>query len=290
MDPLSKDADTALKSLLDVEPSREDEARVRAELEKSLGIVLPLAAAATSTAVASAVTAKSGLFASLSVGAKVSLVTVAVVAAGATTVAVRRMTKPLTPTVPVVTAAPPPRPLPQPPAFVRPDVEPEPELATPPEPELELVLRAPPQPELPRRAKAPVVAKQPQPVDVAAPPPPAQSQEDALDVNAVPQESVAEALAREYPSCDLTTEQRLSMHVRSLPRAGAAARGLELLTAYQHRCATGHWTYDSWVARFAVLCALERRQEVTELWAWFSQENERHVSRMRRDLEGVCSF
>lgn len=280
MDPLSKDADEALKSLLDVEPSRDDEARVRAELEKSLGIVLPMAAA---TSVAAAATAK-GFFASLSVSAKVSLVTVAVVGAGAATFAVRGMTKPLEPTVPVVAT------VRAPPRAVEPTVFPELELEPETQPELELVLLAPPEP--PRRVKSPVVAKPPAPV-VEAPKPPEPvdaPEEDDVELTAVPPESVEAELAREYPACDLPTEQRLAAHVRWMPRTGTAERGLELLTTYQHRCATGHWTYDSWVARFALLCWLERGQEVKELWAWFSQENERHVTRMRRELDGVCSF
>lgn len=287
MDPLSKDADEALKSLLDVEPTRDDEARVRAELEKSLGIALPMAAAATS--VAAAATAK-GFLASLSVSAKISLVTVAVVGAGAATFAVRAMTRPLEPTVPVVAKVQPPRVAP--PSMVWPELELAPEPEKPPEPEFELVLLAPPEP--PRRAKPPVVAKPPAPVVEVATPLALddEAEDDEIDVNAVPMESVDEELAREYPGCDLPTEQRLAAHVRWIPRTGSATaeRGLELLSTYQHRCATGHWTYDSWVARFVVLCSLGRQQEVDELWAWFRQENEHFVPRLHRELQGVCTF
>ncbi|MGV3622288.1 MAG: hypothetical protein ACO1OB_15835 [Archangium sp.] len=286
MDPLSKDADEALKSLLDVEPSRDDEARVRAQLEKSLGIVLPAAAAATTVAGAVA-TVKSGVFASMSLGAKVTVLTVAVVGAGAvTTFALRSRTEQPPPMVPVVTVKPS---APRPP-MVLPELELQPEDEAPPQPEFELVLLAPPEP--PPRAK-PVVTPPPlKPQEVSTPPAPQEEEpeDEDLDLHAVPLESVDAELAREYPACDLATEQRLAAHVRWMPKTGIAERGLELLSTWQHRCATGHWTYDSWVARFAVLCSLERKQEVNELWAWFSQENERHVTRMRRDLDGVCAF
>lgn len=290
MDPLSKDANDALKSLLDVEPTRADEARVRADLEKTLGIALPIAVA-TSTAAVSAVGVK-GLFASLSVGMKVTLVTVAVVSASAVTTLAVRASRP-EPSVPVTNVLPrasPPAVVAEPPPMVLPELELVPE-EVPAEVMPELVLLAPPEPpRRPKPAAAPIskaIAPVVEPEEPAAPPP-TEEVDDGLE--AVPSDSTDAELARDYPNCDLTTETRLSAHVRWMTRNGNAERGLALLTAFQHRCATGHWTYDSWVARFASLCALERRQEFNELWAWFRAENDYLVDRVRRDLDGQCAF
>lgn len=277
MDPLSRDADEALKSLHDVEPTGADEARVRAGLESALGVALPMAAAGTAAvgAAAGVKAASSGFFASLGVGTKVTLLAVALAGAGAVTTVAVKTTAPRVPVVAKVRPAPP-RPPPEP------ELPPEPD--TPTSPELELVLVAPPEP--PRKVRPAPVAKPPPPAALETPPPPPARE---ADVEAPP-ESVDAELARDYPGCDLATEQRLAAHVRAMPRHGTAERGLGLLTAFQHRCATGHWTYDSWVARFAVLCALDRREEFNELWAWFRQENDRHVWRVRRELEGQCVF
>lgn len=308
MDPLSKDANDALKTLLDVEPSKADEARVREAVEKSLGIVLPIATA--TTAAVSVATAKGffasmsvpakGLFATMSVTAKVTLVTAAVVSASAATLVVRESIQSPEPTKPPVKVVATPRGVvAAPPSIEMPELdlladEPEAVAAEPEavatEPEPELVLLAPP--EAPRRPKLPPVAKvlppAAEPEVPAEPPPPPEKVVDELVV--APGETVEAELAREYPNCELATEGRLSSHVRWMTKNGTAERGLELLTAFQHRCATGHWTYDSWVARFAVLCALERRQEFNELWSWFRQENYFHVERVRKELAGQCPF
>ncbi len=260
MDPLSREASDALKALGAVEPTAGDEARVREGVERALGVVLPVASAAVVTtavgAKAASMTLKTVLLVVTSFGAGVAV-----------TMAVREPARPVASVVVPVT-----RQKPAPP----PQLEEEP---VPGDVQPELVLRAPP---LPPRAPvvvkkvAPVVAPEPVVEAPAAPPP--------------PEPSVDDELSRDFAGCDLPSEQRLASHVRSLIPNAKAERGLELLKSYQRRCATGHWAYDSWVARFDLLCSLGRAQEFNELWQWFRVENDRHAERLQAELSGRCQF
>lgn len=278
MDPLSPEAQRALQSLGDVDPTSADEARVRAQLEKTLGVALPVATAATVVgAAAVAKTASSGLgaLASLSLGTKVALVSVALVAAGsAVTVAVQRTSTSATVPLPAPSVK-------RAPVLPSVDAEPEVEQA----PELELMLRAPPpEPEPPAPAPRPLPRTAPKatpaPVVPAVEPLPPEVPPAAL----VEEFTVDDELARDFPGCELKAEQAVAARVRALVSADDAARALDLLTRYQRRCATGYWTYDAWVARFDALCALKRTREVSELWAWFRTDNHLQIERMQRDV------
>lgn len=279
MDPLSPEAQRALQSLGDVDPTSADEARVRAQLEKTLGVALPVATAATAVgAVAVAKSASSGVgaLASLSLGTKVALVSVALVAAAsAVTVAVQRTSTPATVALPAPSVK-------RPPVLPSVDAEPEEEAVAP---ELELMLRAPlPEPEPPAPAPKPMPRVGPKPAP--APVVPTVELEPPQAPPAAPVEAftVDDELARDFPGCELKAEQAVAARVRALVAADDAARGLELLTRYQRRCATGYWTYDAWVARFDALCALKRTREVNELWAWFRTDNHFQIERMQRDV------
>ena len=94
MKPLSKEASAALSALKANDPTADDEARVRQNLERALGVAIPAAglAVATTATTAQAAGAGAGLsggLASLGVGAKVLLVVAAIGVGSVVTIGVK---------------------------------------------------------------------------------------------------------------------------------------------------------------------------------------------------------
>jgi hypothetical protein len=299
MKPLSKEASDALSALKPTDPSAADEARVRKNLERTLGIVIPAASVAVATTAVSAQAATtastvSGGVTAMSLGAKaVALVFVVGVGSTLTVLAVRERA----PSVAVQQAVAPPRSGVEPevmvdavPAEVVP-VIPEPVIAEPVQPAV--VIAEPVQPAvviapLPRARPQPMAVAVPQvlaelPAEVVAAPPVV----PAPPVNTP--ETYEQEIETHFPSCDVGTEMRSALSARKLLVAHRAEEALWLLGAYQRRCPSGRWSNEAWSVRIAGLCKLGRESEVTGLLEWFSNESPERRAAVVQDLRGWCS-
>lgn len=277
MKPLSKEANAALSALEPADPTSEDEARVRKNLERALGVAIPVAGVAAATTATSAQAATS-VFSAMGAGAKVA-VFIAVTAVTAT-VAVS-----LSPKASERREAE--RARPQVQEAAKRVVEPEIEVELEPPPE---VVAVPP----PVVAVAPMPAKsnpQPKPVEAvtpvpapvaepeaATPPPPATTPETwDLEVEA------------NFPKCDAVTELASAQKAQSLLKAERAEDAVWLMGAYQRRCPSGRWSNEAWSVRMAGLCKLGRTAEVIGLLQWFSAEYPGRRAAVVNDLRSSCS-
>ena len=268
MKPLSKEASAALSALKAADPTSEDEARVRKNLERALGVAIPVAGVAAVTTAAGA-KAATGLFSALGVGAKVALVVVVVSSVGAVvSLSSRggegRGEEPSTTTQ-------------------KPSRPPEPEVA---------VVPPPPPPEVVAAVTAPTKPRAPQP----KPPPEAPAIEEAIAEPAPTPPSpppTAETWNLEveanFPNCDAATELRSATSARKLLNENRAEDAVWLLGAYQRRCPSGRWSDEAWSVRMAGLCKLNRTAEVIGLLQWFSAEYPARRVAVISDLRSSCS-
>lgn len=313
MNPLSKEARDALKALDGSEPTAADERRVRQQLERSLGVIIPVAtvAAATTATTAAASTgaassATAGLT-SLGLGAKVVLFVAAVsvgslVTVGAKAVITSASTPASAPVKQSVTVVAPTRPV----AAVTPVVV-EPVAVEP------VAVVAPAQPEPEVVAPAPVVAVAPVIAASAPRPSPSRpvarlSESDApetapvVEVAATPEiappapkappsteEEFDVEVEVNFPSCDAATELRSALAARRLLMEKHAEHALWLLSAYQKRCASGRWSDEAWRVRLASLCTLGRNREATSLLEWFTSEYPARRPAIEAMLRGSCA-
>lgn len=283
MKPLSKEASAALSALKATDPTAEDEARVRKNVERALGVAIPVAGVAAATTATTA-KAATGLFSAMGVGAKVAVAVVVTTVTAATVVSLssrggegrgEEQTKPQLKQAPkpeVVSAPPEPEVVPAPP--------PEIAAAPPPPPPVAAIAPQPPKPnpqpkrvEEPAPEPAPVVAVEPP----APPPPPPTSETWDLEVEA------------NFPNCDPATELRSAQSARKLLDADRAEDAVWLLGAYQRRCASGRWSNEAWSVRMAGLCKLNRTAEVIGLLQWFSTEYPTRREAVLTELRSFCS-
>ena len=266
MKPLSKEASAALSALEAKDPTATDEARVRKNLERALGVGIPVAT------VAAATTAQAASVAALSVGAKAIVFVLAVGVASVMTVTIsnsrstRETALPIARSAPVeIVKAPEP-------------IAPEPTPAAPDEvkPVAPVRARAP----LPPVVIAPTPTPTPEPQaapDVPPPPPPITEATIELEVEA------------NFPGCDGATELRSAVSARKLLNADRPEEAVWLLGAYQRRCPSGRWSDEAWTVRMAGLCRLGRNSEVTGLLQWFSAEYPRRRAAVMSELRSFCS-
>jgi hypothetical protein len=295
MKPLSKEASDALSALKAADPSAADEARVRKNLERTLGVAIPAAtlAVTTTAATAQAATGAGGLTA-MSLGAKAVMFVAAVGVGSAITVATIRTISlssrggegrgeemsQVSPRLAPPPAAPP---------EVEVTVEAEPVAVAEPQPEAPPEKPAPPPMVARARPQQPLVAAVPAEVEPApaavetpevltAPPPPpntAETYELEVETN--------------FPNCDPGTEIRSAQSARKLLTANRAEEAVWLLGAYQKRCPSGRWSDEAWAVRMAGLCKLGRNAEVIGLLQWFSTEYPGRRAAVVTDLRSSCS-
>lgn len=297
MKPLSKEASAALSALSNADPTRADEARVRKNLERALGVAIPAASIAVATTAASAQAATgagvSGGLGALGVGAKAVVFVLAVGVGSVVTVGIKsslssrggearreevspRVT--IEPTKPV------------PPADVEVTVEAEPVKVEPLAMEAEAIEAAPVAPAPVAVAAAPIAAVRARPEPVIAQAKTervaAISQPEAKPAGLEPaeeeftappappntQESYELEVDTNFPNCDSGTELRSAVSARKLLNANRAEEAVWLLGAYQRRCPSGRWSDEAWSVRMAGLCKLGRNAEVIGLLQWFSTE------------------
>lgn len=299
MRPLSKEASDALSALQATDPTAADEARVRKNLERTLGIVIPAASVAVATTAVSAQAASqaaagasvSGGVTAMSLGAKaVALVFAVGVGAVVAVTAVQRSSAP-----PAVTVVAPPA-VARAAAPVAPEVEvsveAEPVAVVEPAPQEEVARApAPPpakiaRPAVPSPIAAPVVAPEAA-LEVA----PAPAQPPAAEPTAPPstQESYELEIETHFPNCDPGTEMRSALNARRLLVANRAEEAVGLLGAYQKRCPSGRWSNEAWSVRLGGLCALGRNSEVSGLLHWFSNESPERRAAVVSGLRSWCS-
>ncbi len=298
MKPLSKEASAALSALQATDPTRADEARVRRNLERALGVVVPAASIAAVTTAASAQAATgasmSGGMSVMGLGAKAVAFVMAVgVGAAVTVTAVKT-----TPAIEINIDAP------HVPRAQSRVVNPEPfqpeEPTVPaqsgrgviaePEPVVEIAasavqprLRAPLPPTPPIQvAAAPAQASAPE--HELMPPPPSPPFEPEVSEAAYQLEVEAN-----FANCDVKTEMKAALSARRLLNADRAEESLFLLGAYQRHCPSGRWSDEAWVVRMAGLCHLDRNAEVTGLLQWFSSEYPSRRTAVVSDLRRFCS-
>ncbi len=307
MKPLSREASAALSALKSPEPSAADEARVRQNLERTLGVVIPVAGVAVGTSVAAqaasgASSAASGATA-LSVGAKVVGFVVAVGLGTTLTVgAAKALMSPAAAPVAVkavAVAAPPPKPVVQNTVVEEAVVQP---------PEVEVTLEEPPAiaaAPAPKPSKsAPVVRASPaklsqeeEPTVAEAPPvpvesPPVMPTEAGPTVPPAPpntQESYDVQIETQFPNCDAATEMRSALNARKLLLVNRAEEAVGLLEAYQRRCPSGRWSNEAWTVRVGGLCMLGRNSEARGFLDWFSSESPERRAAVVGDLHQWCS-
>ncbi|MDP2272546.1 MAG: hypothetical protein Q8K32_17560 [Archangium sp.] len=312
MKPLSKEASAALSALQAIDPTTADEARVRRNLERALGVVVPAASVAVATTAASAHAATGASLSSgmgvLGLGAKAVAFVMAVGVGAAVTVSTVTAVK----TAPQAVAAqeieitidaptvPPERSrgataeleiAPVSPAPAPPIAPPESSRGVTAEPEVEIAtaavqprLRAPPPPPNPRVefTSAPAPAAAPE-KDVLPPPP---SPPSEPEVSEAAYELEVEA---NFPTCDVKTEMKAALSARRLLNADRAEESLFLLGAYQRHCPSGRWSNEAWVVRMAGLCHLDRNAEVIGLLQWFSTEYPGRRTAVVSELGRFCS-
>ncbi len=317
MKPLSKEARGALASLDSVEPTAADERRVRQNLERALGVAIPVAGVATATVATTAVAAQTAAqgsvaagLTSLGLGAKVILFAAAIGVGALVTVGVKAAVL-----APVREA---PRAVggsraPVPGAgVVKPvvvaEVRPVPELqavdpivveegskstsegvtviAAPAEVSKPGVVVASAKPHV--KAEAPIAATplvevKPETPDVSPPPMPGAEKtepatEEAFDV----------VVEENFPSCDPATEMRAALGARKLLTNNQAERALWLLSAYQKQCASGRWSDEAWRVRLSSLCKLGRNTEAASLLEWVTTEYPHRRAAIESELRHTC--
>ncbi len=277
MKPLSKEASAALSALKAADPTSEDEARVRKNLERALGVAIPVVGVAAATTAVSAQAATTG-FAALSLGAKVALVVVAVSTVSVVAVSLssrggegrgeeqaKQAPKPEAPVV-----------------LVEPS-EPEVAVVPPPPPELVAVVPPPAKPRAappkPPEPEAPVVVVEAPIAEPVVTPPPAPPTAETWDLE----------VEANFPNCDPATELRSAQSARKLLDADRAEDAVWLLGAYQRRCPSGRWSDEAWSVRMAGLCKLGRTAEVVGLLQWFSAEYPARRAAVLTELRSSCS-
>ncbi len=305
MKPLSPEAKRALGALSAQEPSASDEARVRKNLERTLGVVLPTAVVGVSTVAtgAGAATVKAATTAAssasmstvgltaLGTGAKVTLFVVALGAGALGTVVVRSAVVPAKapPAVVQLRAAPV--------AVVEVPVEAEPPVVTnAPAPEAPTVDSVP-VPKSPSVRKAPVVAAtvdQPETPEVAPPtepmptPPPVTPPAPPTLSSAETQSDFARVVELEFPTCDAAVERRSAAAARRLLNEDRAQHALLLLSEYQRQCVSGQWSDEAWRVRLSSLCKLDRNKEAATLFEWFTSEYPKRRQAIESELRMTC--
>lgn len=296
MKPLSREASAALGALKATDPTAADEARVRKNLERALGVAVPAAsvavAATATTAQAATGASVSGGLGAMSLGAKTVALVVAVGMGSTLTVAVVKVaSRPAArQSAPVVVAiapvaAPVPVPVPVPEIEIATETEPEPE----PELESELVDATPAPMEVAAapapRPRAALPPPEPAEPEVTPPPEPEATEPPAP---AITQETYEQEIETNFPNCDVGTEMRSALSARQLLNADRAEEAVWLLGAYQRRCPSGHWSNEAWAVRMAGLCKLGRHAEVKGLLQWFSTEYPARRAAVLSDLRSSC--
>lgn len=276
MKPLSKEASAALSALEPADPTSEDEARVRKNLERALGVAIPVAGVAAATTATSAQAATS-VFSAMGAGAKVAVL-IAVTAVTATVVVS------LSPKASEHREAERARPRVQ---QVAKPVAVEPEIEVQLEPPPEVVAVSPPV-----VAIAPVPVKsnpQPKAVEAVTPvPAPVDEPEVATPPATTPETWDLEVEAN-FPNCDAVTELASAQKAQSLLKAERAEDAVWLMGAYQRRCPSGRWSNEAWSVRMAGLCKLGRTAEVIGLLQWFSAEYPARRAAVVNDLRSSCA-
>lgn len=316
MKPLSREASDALSALKSPEPSAADEARVRKNLERTLGLAIPVAGVAMGASAASAQAATgagasgaAGGATALSLGAKVAGFVFAVGVGTTLTVAATRsvMAPRAAPGAASSVVSSKPTVVPTPVAAPEP-------VAAVESPEVEVTVEEPPavvaeaaQPvvvqELKPAVRARPVVAQPvleQPVVAAAVAPPAaapavESSEPAEPELLAPpappntQESYDLQIETQFPNCDAATEMRSALNARKLLLVSRAEEAVGLLEAYQRRCPSGRWSDEAWTVRLGGLCMLGRNAEARGFLEWFSTESPERRAAVVADLHTWCS-
>ena len=306
MKPLSREASDALSALKSPEPSAADEARVRKNLERTLGLVIPVAgvAAGATAATAQAATGAgasgaAGGATALSLGAKVAGFVFAIgVGTTLTVTAARGVMAPrggessVVVAKPVVTSAPVPV---DPPVVVGAVAE---------DPEIEVGVVEPPvvtearvvQPVKPATRTRPVVEPPVVPTVAASAPavteePSEEDEPELLPPPAPPntQESYDLKIETDFPNCDPATEMRSALNARRLLVAARAEEAVGLLEAYQRRCPSGRWSNEAWTVRLGGLCMLGRNAEARGFLEWFTSESPERRAAVVGDLHQWCS-
>lgn len=297
MKPLSKEASAALSALQATDPTRADEARVRRNLERALGVVVPAASIAAVTTAASAQAATSasmsGGMSVMGLGAKAVAFVMAVGVGAAVTVTTVTAVK-TTPAIEITIDAP------HVPRAQSRVVNPEPlqpeEPTVPaqsgrgviaePEPVVEIAASA----VQPRLRATPPIQVAAAPVQASAPEhellPPLPSPSFEPEVSEAAYQLEVEA---NFANCDVKTEMKAALSARRLLNADRAEESLFLLGAYQRHCPSGRWSDEAWVVRMAGLCHLDRNAEVTGLLQWFSSEYPSRRTAVVSDLRRFCS-
>jgi hypothetical protein len=300
MKPLSREARDALSALKSPEPDAADEARVRQNLERTLGIAIPVAGVAVAASAASAQAATgagmsgaAGGATALSLGAKVAGLVMAVgLGTTLTVVAVRAAMAPASP-VAVVAA-------PVKPAVIQNSVvedvvvpelvAPEPEVTVEEQPAIAAAPAPRPTKSAPVRAK-PAAGEEP-PVAEAPPAPVEPAPIAPMEAAAAPtntQESYDQQIETQFPNCDAATEMRSALNARKLLDADRAEEAVGLLEAYQRRCPSGRWSNEAWTVRVGGLCMLGRNTEARGFLDWFSSESPERRAAVVGDLHQWCS-
>lgn len=286
MKPLSKEASAALSALKAADPTSEDEARVRKNLERALGVAIPVVGVTAATTAATA-KAATGLFSAMGVGAKVAVLVVVTTVTAATVVSLSSRGgegRGEERARPQLTQAPKPVPAP-----VEPEIEPELE-APPPAPVEVVAVTPPPAPPPPPVTKP---SPQPKPPEAPAPQAPAPVAEDEALPSPPPPPPTAETWDLEveanFPSCDAATELKAAQSARKLLGAERAEDAVWLIGAYQRRCPSGRWSDEAWSVRMAGLCKLDRTAEVIGLLQWFSAEYPERRAAVLTELRSSCS-
>jgi hypothetical protein len=309
MKPLSREASAALSALKSPEPSAADEARVRQNLERTLGLVIPVAgvAAGASAATAQAATGAgmsgaAGGATALSLGAKVAGLVVAVGLGTTLTVVAVQAAMTSAPEPAQIVAAPPPKPVVPTvqntiveeviaPEVVAPEVtvEEPPAAAPAPKPTKSApAVRASPAkvsqevaPSVAQAPPAPVEAAPAEPTEAGpeVPPAPAANSKESYDLQ----------IETQFPNCDPATEMRSALNARRLLVANRAEEAVGLLEAYQRRCPSGRWSNEAWAVRVGGLCMLGRNSEARGFLDWFSSESPERRAAVVGDLHQWCS-
>ncbi|MFO0600740.1 MAG: hypothetical protein U0228_35855 [Myxococcaceae bacterium] len=326
---LSPHARNALAALGDVEPTASDERRVREELERTLGVVLPvaavtagaMAASAAATSAASAATSAAtgasvtgGSLFGLGVGAKVVLFVAAIGVGAVATVGVKTVVQsstsrpPGAPSQPAVVALVKPK---KEQAPVTPVAVPEPvavaapapvvdEVEVEPAPEAPVVTSVAVAPKKTVRAVQPVAVVQPSaPVAEVTPnpavetpditPPPIDLRNAVTLENADSEMSFSMVVEAHFATCDPPTEGKTARAARKLLMDGRAEHALFLLGAYQKQCPSGHWSDEAWRVRLSSLCRLDRDSEAAGLFDWFVTEYPSRRAAIETELRATCS-
>lgn len=302
MKPLSKEASAALSALRNAAPTRADEARVRKNLERALGVAIPAASVAVATTAATAQAATgasvSGGLSALGVGAKAVVFVLAVGVGSVVTVGLKSSLSSRGGEVAASTSVATTPTKPVPPAEVEVTVEAEPAKVEPLAMEAEAIEAAPvPVPVVAVRARPEPLIAQARPESL-----PAVAQQESKPAGLAPaeeeitappappntQESYELEVDTHFPNCDPGTELRSAVSARKLLNANRAEEAVWLLGAYQRRCPSGRWSDEAWSVRMAGLCKLGRNAEVMGLLQWFSTEYPSRRFAVVNELRSSC--